>query len=47
MILYHDTKTKQQKTIHTGNEDRAAVFDDVVVQAKAVAEFAEGHDGVI
>ena len=47
MILYHDTKTKQQKTIHTDNEDKAAVFDDVVVQTKAVAGFARGHDDVV
>ena len=47
MILHHDTKTRQQKTIHTDNENMAAVFDDVVVQTEAVAKFAERHDGVI
>ena len=47
MILYHDTKTRQQKTIHTDNRDRAVVFDNVVIQIKAVAEFARRHDDVI
>ena len=47
MILHHDTKTKQQKTIHTNNENRIVVFDDVVVQTKTIAKFAKKHDDVI
>ena len=41
MIFYHDTKTKQQKTIHTDYKNKIIVFDNVVVQTKAVAKFAK------
>ena len=47
MIFYHDTKTRQQKTIHTNNKNKIVVFDDIVVQTKAIAKFAKKHDDVI
>ena len=46
MIFHHNTKAKQQKTIHTNHKNKIIVFDDIVVQTKTIAKFAKKHDNV-
>ena len=47
MIFYHDTRIKQQNTIHARNKNGVIVFDNIVIKTKTIAKFAEKHDDVI